>query len=86
MQLGHDPTLADHIVGDVFAKLLEQLASGTGPKTNLRSYLYQTTYHLMIDRGRSLHRIAPLEVADSFLNDAHSFSASIELRLERFNR
>lgn len=65
LRLGHDPIMADHIVGDVFAKLLEQMASGKGPTTNLRSYLYQSTYHMIIDHGRSSRRNAPLEVADA---------------------
>ena len=58
-----DPVLADHIVGDVFVKLLEQLSAGNGPRTNLRSYLYETTYHLIIDETRFSKRRAPLEVA-----------------------
>ena len=57
-----DPVLADHIVGDVFVKLLDQLAAGHGPKTNLRSYLYEVTYHRMIDETRYSKRRAPLEV------------------------
>ena len=81
LRLGHDPILADHIVGDVFAKLLEQLAFGKGPKHNLRSYLYQTTYHMIIDRGRRLHRSSPLEVADSFCNAPYRFSVSLEDQL-----
>ena len=78
LRLAHDPIMADHIVGDVFAKLLEQLSSGKGPKTNLRSYLYQTTYHMIIDYGRSSRRRAPLEVADSFRDDIRSASARLE--------
>ena len=39
MRLCHDAAEADRIVGDVFAQLLEQISSGRGPKTNLRSYL-----------------------------------------------
>jgi len=58
-----DPGLADHIVGNVFARLLEQLSAGQGPRTNLRSYLYETTYHLIIDETRYSKRRAPLEVA-----------------------
>jgi RNA polymerase sigma-70 factor (ECF subfamily) len=77
-RLGHDPILADHIVGDVFAKLLEQLSSDRGPITNLRSYLYQATYHMIIDRGRAARRAAPLEVASSFRDDLHSASPSLE--------
>lgn len=78
LRLGRDPIVADHIVGDVFANLLEQLSAGKGPKTNLRSYLYQTTYHMIIDHGRSSRRNAPIEVADSFDVDRRSTSAGVE--------
>jgi RNA polymerase sigma-70 factor (ECF subfamily) len=63
LRLCHDPILADNIVGDVFAQLLEQFAAGKGPRTNLRSYLYQTAYHLVVDRSRDNQHTAPLEVA-----------------------
>ena len=55
--------MADNIVGDVFAQLLEQFAQGRGPRTNLRSYLYQTAYHLVVDRSRHNQHVAPLEIA-----------------------
>lgn len=61
LRLCADPSLADHVVGDVFARLLEQLAAGKGPTSNLRSYLYETAYHLVIDEARSSQRRAPLE-------------------------
>lgn len=63
LRLCHDPIQADNIVGDVFAQLLEQFAAGKGPRTNLRSYLYQTAYHLVVDRSRDSRHTAPLEVA-----------------------
>jgi len=63
LRLCHDPIVADNIVGDVFAQLLEQFAAGKGPRTNLRSYLYQTAYHLVVDRSRDSQHNAPLEVA-----------------------
>jgi RNA polymerase sigma-70 factor, ECF subfamily len=78
LRLGHDPIIADHIVGDVFAKLLEQMSSGRGPTTNLRSYLYQATYHMIIDHGRSSRRSAPLEVADFLNPDVRSTTAKLE--------
>lgn len=65
-----DPILADHIVGDVFTRLLEQLSAGNGPNTNLRSYLYETAYHLIIDERRLSQRQAPLDVAMSVQGDA----------------
>lgn len=63
LRLCHDPIEADNIVGDVFSQLLEQFAGGKGPRTNLRSYLYQTAYHLVVDRSRDNKHTAPLEVA-----------------------
>ena len=66
-----DPMLADHIVGDVFAKLLEQLAAGYGPRANLRSYLYESAYHRMIDEVRYSKPKAPLEVATQLPLDAY---------------
>ena len=48
MRLCHDPSVGDQIVGDSFAQLLEQYASGKGRPTNLRSYLYQTAYRSIV--------------------------------------
>ena len=78
LRLGCDPVLADHIIGDVFAKLLEHLSAGKGPKTNLRSYLYQMTHHMIIDQGRSLRKSAPLEAADLLRQEKRSASTNIE--------
>ena len=64
LRLCGDPMLADQIVGDVFAKLLEQLSAGNGPTAQLRSYLYETTYHRIIDETRYARRRLPLEVTD----------------------
>lgn len=81
LRLCNDPLRADHIVGDVFAKLLEQLYAGHGPSTNLRSYLYETTYHLVVDEARSSVREAPLEVADFLRHDGYSSRVSLENRM-----
>ena len=81
LRLGCDSVMADHIVGDVFEKLLEHISWGKGPKTNLRSYLYEMTHHLIIDQRRSLRWSAPLEVTNSFRDDLHSGSASLEDRV-----
>lgn len=72
LRLCGDPLLADQIVGDVFAKLMDQLAAGNGPHSNLRSYLYETTYHLIVDEARSWQRRAPLEAVTSLRPDARS--------------
>jgi RNA polymerase sigma-70 factor (ECF subfamily) len=64
LRLCSDTIEADNIVGDVFALLLEQLAKGKGPNTNLRSYLFQITYHVVVDQARDRQHITQLEVAD----------------------
>src|SRR5688572_12843546 len=75
LRLCRDPVLADHIVGDVFAKLLEQFAAGNGPTSNLRAYLYTTVYHLIVDGARSARRWAPL---DEFRPELHYRMPDIE--------
>ncbi len=81
MRLCEDPLEADHIVGDVFAKLLEQWSAGNGPSTNLRSYLYETAYHLIIDKARHSRREAPLEVAEFLRQDGYSTIINLEERM-----
>jgi RNA polymerase sigma-70 factor (ECF subfamily) len=78
MRLCSDAVLADHVVGDVFAKLLEQLAAGNGPRDNLRSYLYETTYHRIVDEARSSRRKVPLDAADWLPQEANSVFAGCE--------
>ncbi|MGB7875729.1 MAG: sigma-70 family RNA polymerase sigma factor [Anaerolineales bacterium] len=65
LRLGVSPQEADQLAGDVFARLLDKFAEGEGPHKNLRSYLFQIAYHLVVDGARERQRIAPLEVADS---------------------
>ena len=77
-RLCNDRLAADHIVGDVFVKLLDQLAAGKGPQTNLRSYLYQMTYHLIVDEARFSHHNAPLEVIDYVQRNGSFSSQSLE--------
>ena len=81
LRLCNDPLRADNIVGDVFAKLLEQWSSGHGPSTNLRSYLYETTYHLIIDEVRYSHREAPLEVIEFLQQDGNAYLVNLENRM-----
>ena len=81
MRLCGDAVIADHIVGDVFVKFLDQLKSGNGPTTNLRSYLYQTTYHLIVDEARGSRRTLPLEVVNWPRLDVHSSIRGLEDRI-----
>jgi RNA polymerase sigma-70 factor (ECF subfamily) len=81
LRLCNDPLEADQVVGDVFAKLLEQLSAGNGPSTNLRSYLYEMTYHLIIDKSRYSRREAPLEIVDFLRQDGTSTLIGLEERM-----
>jgi len=78
LRLCGNPQEADQIVGDVFSKLLEQLAVGEGPQTNLRSYLFQIAYHAVIDRARERQRTAPLGVVENLLAEEKSLPTMIE--------
>jgi RNA polymerase sigma-70 factor (ECF subfamily) len=80
-RLCNDNLMADNIVGDVFAKLLDQFSVGNGPNTNLRSYLYEVTYHLVVDEFRNTDRESPLEVVDFTRSDGYSSSISLENRI-----
>ena len=64
MRMSNDARVADQIVGDVFAKLLDQLSLGNGPHTNLRGYLFQAAHHLLISQVRDANRRMPLEQFD----------------------
>lgn len=75
---GLGPQEADHTVGDVFARLLEKLSEGKGPRTNLRAYLFQTAYHLVVDRSRDRQRAAPLEIAETVEGETKSVHAQTE--------
>ena len=77
-RLCNDALMADYIVGDVFAKLLEQFSAGNGPTTNLRSYLYEVAYHLIVDEARVRYREAPLDVVESMPGDGYAAYVSLE--------
>jgi len=80
LRLCQDPIQADQVVGDVFSRFLDQLALGRGPHTNLRSYLYQTAYHLFIDQARETQRIAPIEIVEFLAPDKYSLQDAVENR------
>lgn len=55
LRICHSPLEADDAVGEVFSRLVDGLSKGKGPRENLRSYLYQTAYHVIVDNAR-LHK------------------------------
>jgi RNA polymerase sigma-70 factor, ECF subfamily len=81
LRLGVYPLEADQVVGDVFARLLDKLVEGKGPRTNLRSYLFQTAYHLVVDHSRDRQRNAPLDVADTIKEEDQPVQAQTEEKM-----
>src|ERR1041384_4960236 len=77
-RLCNDALLADYVVGDVFAKLVEQFSMGRGPNLNLRSYLYEMTYHVIVDQARNAHREVDLESAEFLYRDISSAFTTLE--------
>jgi len=59
---------ADDIVGEVFSELLKHLKNGQGPRTNLRSYLYQVAYHKVVDHCRDSDHLTTLDNIESIKN------------------
>ena len=62
-RLVHDPIQSDQMVAELFVQLVEELSAGRGPRTNIRSYLYQIAYRLVVERFRDKHPHSPLEVS-----------------------
>ncbi len=73
-----DAIIADQIVGDVFAKLLEQLSKGNGPSSNIRSYLFAIAHHLIVDEIRHYHRNASIDTFEFSLRDAKYPDLAVE--------
>jgi RNA polymerase sigma-70 factor, ECF subfamily len=78
VRLCHDTLIADYIVGDVFAKLLEHLSTGGGPNSNLRSYLYEMAYHMVVDEARCSNRTTKIDSVDFLSLDDDSANISVE--------
>src|SRR5512142_1995332 len=78
VRLCHDPAEADRIVGDVFAQLLEHLSDGRGPRSNLRSYLYQITYHVLVDNVRDASHVTAMEDALNLPDGVQSVASQVE--------
>ena len=62
-RLLHDPVQSDQVVAAVFEQLVTDLSAGKGPRTNIRSYLYQIAYRLVVERFRDMHPHSQMEVA-----------------------
>ncbi len=80
LRLCQDPVEADNVVGEVFARLLDQLANGKGPHTNLRSYLYQIAYHVIVDNLRDMQQVVPLDMALDHRDGSLSLVGEVEDR------
>lgn len=80
-RLCNDALMADNIVGDVFVKLLEHLSAGRGPSSNLRSYLYEMAYHMVVDESRYSNRTTQIETVNLLSPLENSANISVEDRI-----
>lgn len=80
-RLCHSAEIADQIVGDVFAKLFEHLSVGMAPRANLRSYLYEMAYHLIVDEASYSNQWALIKSVDFTYSDGYATSANAEDRV-----
>jgi RNA polymerase sigma-70 factor (ECF subfamily) len=51
---------------------------GRGPNINLRSYLYEMTYHVIVDQARTAHREVTLESAEFLFHEPYSAFTTLE--------
>jgi RNA polymerase sigma-70 factor (ECF subfamily) len=77
----NDAFMADQVVGDVFSKLLEQLSAGKGPRSNIRSYIFEMAYHILLNEVRYSRRVTPIEVVELTHPDGHPIYVSVENRM-----
>lgn len=62
---GRDPESAQDVVSETFKRLIEQVHLGRGPRTNIKSYLFRTAAHLVVDAWRTERMFAPLLVLEN---------------------
>lgn len=80
LRLCRDEHRANDITSETFTRLMEMVMIGKGPRTNIRSYLYQTAYHLIVDGSRKDRPLAPLEVAMNIGGDPNLVELDVEMR------
>lgn len=78
LRLCQDPIEADEVVGNAFARLLESLAKKKGPRSNLRAYLYQVTYHVIVDQTRDKKHFTSFEAVQALESGGNSVAAQVE--------
>ena len=80
MCICHDPIEADQVVGDVFVKFMDRLSRDYGPIRNLRSYLFQMTRNLAIDRYHRSRREVPFEKVNIVEGENRHLQTNLEER------
>lgn len=78
LKLSHDEELAQRITGDAFAAVVEKLNEST--INNVRSYLFQTAYHMLINDARDKSRFAPLEVVMDNVDEVPALALETDLQ------
>ena len=79
-RLCNNTVIADQIVGEVFAKFIEQLPSGKLAGINLRTYLYEIAYKIFVDEARYANYFVSSEAGSIRYADQWSMDLSAEDR------
>ena len=78
LRICRDVSQADDIVGEVFMRLAANLQKGKLQIDNLKSYLYQIAYHLVVDQYRKEERITELEEGTILPDHSLPISKTVE--------
>ena len=81
LRIYRNPLVADKVVGEVFAKFLDQLAAGNGHDNHLRSCLYRITYHLMADEMQFSNQSKTFESLEHVEGDGHKSAMGLKYKI-----
>jgi RNA polymerase sigma-70 factor (ECF subfamily) len=78
--LGDGP-LAEDITGEVFARLLDAIERGKGPRDNLSAWLYRVAHNLAVDHLRQRSHAEGLPLEEGLMAAPDDPTAVVEKRL-----
>ncbi|MGA9398289.1 MAG: RNA polymerase sigma factor [Anaerolineaceae bacterium] len=77
-----DPNLAEECLADTYKRFLQSIKNGSGPKTNLKAYLYRIAHNWIIDRYRdSVDN--DLELSEEFSDGKSDPKSEVHQKLEQ---
>ena len=81
MRLLGDQDLAEECVSETFARFLQALHRGRGPRDHLQAYLYRIAHNWIVDQFRSVKLVAPLN--ETFTDEQPGPEHDVTQRLQK---